>query len=209
MIYNEAITRKSFNEMLKFVKFANGINEVPLLFGGWAVYQYNPYAGSKDVDFIVNDSKFDECVDFLITEGYSLTGLRLSKEGIFFDLYKKNESIENAGVVLDFNLLYENAERVFLRGTHYEVLLPSITNLFLSKTYALVSRNVPKDQSDLIALLVKFSEEDFEDVKSKLDEKTKKKLEFLINKRDIFSLVVKPTKRNINKINSKLKKILE
>src|SRR3989338_8704345 len=83
MVYDEAITRKSFNEMLRFLRFANKIGEVPLLFGGWAVYQYNPYAGSRGVDFVVSDENFDACVDFLVSIGYELKELRLKKGTIF------------------------------------------------------------------------------------------------------------------------------
>ena len=207
MVYDEAITRKSFNEMLRFLRFANKIGEVPLLFGGWAVYQYNPYAGSRGVDFVVSDENFDACVDFLVSIGYELKELRLKKGTIFFDLYKKSERI-NPEIELDLDFFYKKAERVYLKGTEHEVLLPKLPTLFLSKAQALISRDVPKDQSDVISLLAKFRDTDFE-IKRNLDEKTKSKLELLINKIDVFSLVMKPTKKNIEEVNSRLKKLLK
>lgn len=209
MIYDEKITAKSFNEMLRFLRFTNSIDEVPLLFGGWAVYQFNPYAGSKDVDFVIDDSVFDRCIDFLVSSGYGLEELRLKKGEIFFDLYKKSEGISTAGASMDLKKLYRNAERVFLRSSSAEVLLPSLSDLFLSKVCALVSREVPKDKSDVIALLAKFSEGDFKLVRQELTPKMKSSLELLINKRDVFAFVMKPTSKSTENMNSRIKKLVK
>ena len=65
-IYGQAICEKSYAQMLRFVSQANKLQEYPLLFGGWAVCYYNPYAGSKDVDFAVADKNFDSLYDFLV-----------------------------------------------------------------------------------------------------------------------------------------------
>ncbi|MBI4214827.1 hypothetical protein HY546_02425 [archaeon] len=209
MLYDKRITDQSYSEMLHFLSFANRIGETPLLFGGWAVYQYNPYAGSKDVDFVVSDTHFDECVDFLVkTKGYDLREGRLAKGEVFFDLYKEGEGITTQKETLDFDRLYKRAERVYLRGGRLEVLLPSLSDLFLFKAHALVGRNVPKDKSDVIALLLKFSEGDFQE-KNRLGTEVKEKLGALTNKIDVFSLVVKPTQKNIREINGRIKRLIK
>ena len=115
-VYGKEICRKSFNEMRKFVHYANAIGETPMLFGGWAVYHYSPYAGSRDVDFAVSDENFEKLVDYLAAQGYGQKQARLFKEDIFFDLYKKSEEIGSEENKTAFSHLYEAADRVYLRG---------------------------------------------------------------------------------------------
>ena len=68
--YSSDICEKSFSELVAFARKANELGESPLLFGGWAVYHYNSYAGSKDVDCIVSNDRFNKLVDYLVGKGY-------------------------------------------------------------------------------------------------------------------------------------------
>lgn len=164
-VYGKEICKKSFEEMRAFVKHANALGETPMLFGGWAVYYYNPYAGSRDVDFVVEDENFDALVDFLVSQGYGQRQARLFKEDMFFDLYKKSEEIGSEKNRVKFSLLYEGSERIYLRGYgspagREEVLLPNLGVLLYFKLLALEERSVPKDRSDAIALILKSTEND-------------------------------------------------
>lgn len=209
-IYEKAIVEKSYSELLKFIHFANPTGEVPLMFGGWAVYHYNPYAGSRDIDIIVTDENFDACADFLIQkEKYELKENRLCKAGVFFDLYKKSEGIED----FDFSVLYEAADVVYLKGlrgtTNLEVLIPKLSALFYSKIQALLKRDVEKDATDVIALLLKFKDEDLDETRALLTEEMKAKLILLQGRARELGLVTKPTKKNLKELNTRIKKLVK
>ncbi len=209
-IYGREICEKSFAEMERFVFHANKIGETPLLFGGWAVYHYNPYAGSRDVDFIVTDEHFENLVDFLVANDYSQREVRLFKEGIFFDLYKQSEDIGSEANKLAFKQLYKDAERIYLKrygstGGKGEVLIPSICNLLFFKLHALANRSVPKDRSDVIALILKANDEELKELRQMLSPELKARLQTLRNDQATLALVTSPTQRNLNLLNKKIK----
>ncbi len=211
-IYGEPICSNSFEEMEKFVRRANQLGEKPLLFGGWAVYNYNPYAGSKDVDFVVSDENFDQFVDFLVKGGYAQRQARLYKGEVFFDLYKKSEDIGSEDSRIPLRLLYDGAEPVYLRryshqGGRGEVLLPSESSLLFFKIYALAARSVPKDRSDVIAVLLKAPESQLEKLGRMLSPKLKDRLVTLLNDSANLALVAKPTKRNMTALNRKIRQV--
>ncbi len=209
-IYGGEICEKSFKEMEKFVFHANQLGETPLLFGGWAVYHYNPYAGSRDVDFIVTDEHFETLVDFLVANGYTHKEVRLFKNDIFFDLYKQSEDIGSEANKLQFNLLYKDAERIYLKrygstGGKSEVLIPKISNLLFFKIHALANRSVPKDRSDVTALLFKANDEELKELGQMLLPELKPRLQTLRNDQTTLALVTSPTQRNLNLLNKKIK----
>ncbi len=212
-IYGKEICEKSFREMEHFIFYANKIGETPLLFGGWAVYHYNQYAGSRDVDFIVNDKHFDTLIDFLVSNDYTQKEVRLYKDDIFFDLYKQSEDIGSEANKLQFNLLYRDAELVYLKrygsiGGKGEVLVPTIYNLLFFKVHALANRSVPKDRSDIMALLLKTSDVELNKLGKILLPELKNRLLTLRNDRATLALVTSPTKRNLNLLNKKIKETI-
>jgi len=212
-VYSQELCKKSYSEMAKFAAFANSVGEVPLLFGGWAVYYYNSYAGSKDVDFVVRDENFDALVDFLVREGFQQRELRLARENVFFDLYKKSEEMGEAPARLVLGSLYAGAEKVFLKGycsvpSRIQVLVPSKPALFFSKLCGLASRSVAKDRSDAIALLLKFDEKDLQAAADMLSPFLKQRLATLRNDSASLSLVASPTKRRLNDLNKRIKTLL-
>lgn len=215
-VYGKEICKKSFGEMRVFVRHANALGETPMLFGGWAVYHYNPYAGSRDADFAVSDDNFDRLVDFLVARGYGQRQARLFKEDVFFDLYKKSEEIGSEKNRVSFSLLYEGCERVYLRGYdsptgREEVLLPSLGVLAYFKLMALEERSVPKDRSDAIALLQKSAEDDLRRTAELAAQKPELRERLLTLRNDVQSLsfVTAPTKKELNKLNKKTKTLLQ
>ncbi len=209
-IYGREICEKSFKEMERFVFHANQLGETPLLFGGWAVYHYNQYAGSRDVDFVVMDEHFETLVDFLVANGYTHKEVRLFKDDIFFDLYKQSEDIGSEENKLQFNLLYKDSERVYLK--HYnstsgksEVLIPKISNLLFFKIHALANRSVPKDRSDVISLILKANGDELKELNQMLLPELKARLKTLRNDQATLALVTNPTQRNLNLLNKKIK----
>jgi len=211
-IYGPAICEKSFKEMLKFVYAANKIGEFPLLFGGWAVYHYNQYAGSKDIDFAVSDEKFEELYDVLVNDGYTISENRLFKDGIIFDLYERSGEIHPEAPAL--RLLYKGSERAYLKKYNSiqaggEVLIPSKPMLLYFKINALSARNVPKDRNDVIALLLKASEEEITELAKLLSgkKKLKERLSTLRNDAQDLAIVTEPTRRNLNALNDKIKRL--
>ncbi|MFH0713852.1 MAG: hypothetical protein V1722_04425 [Candidatus Micrarchaeota archaeon] len=211
-VYGREICEKSFREMERFVFHANQLGETPLLFGGWAVYHYNQYAGSRDVDFIVTDEHFEALVDFLVANGYTNKEVRLFKDDIFFDLYKQSEDIGSEANKLQFNLLYKDAERVYLKrygstGGKGEVLIPKISNLLFFKIHALANRSVPKDRSDVTALILKANDDDLKELEQMLSPELKTRLETLRNDQATLTLITTPTRRNLNSLNKKIKEI--
>ncbi len=212
-IYEKAICEKSFKEMLHFVAHANSLGEVPLMFGGWAIYYHNPYAGSKDVDFAVSDNKFEPLYDFLVRNGYSVKGSRLVKGEIIFDLYEQSGEIHPDAPPL--RMLYEGSERLYLKRysdipASGEVLMPSLPVLLFFKVSALQTRSVPKDRSDAIALLLKASDDELEKL-SNLIVKPQQRTRFETLRNDVqaLSLVTTPAARNLNLLNRRVKQVLE
>ncbi|MFH0973512.1 MAG: hypothetical protein V1817_01845, partial [Candidatus Micrarchaeota archaeon] len=146
-VYGREVCEKSFEEMKGFARFANSLGEKPLLFGGWAVWHYAPYAGSKDVDFIARDDKLGALINFLAARGYAQREARLFKNGVFFDLYSESEEIGEEEKKFALASLFEGAQETYLKnyaargvGERVEILLPSLPRLLYSKTSALASR---------------------------------------------------------------------
>lgn len=210
-IYGQAICEKSFLEMLRFVSQANKLGETPLLFGGWAVYYYNQYSGSKDVDFAVSDEFFEPLYDFLVKAGYIIKASRLFKDDIIFDLYEQSGEIHPDAPPL--KLLYQGSERVYLKKYGFtpasgEVLIPSKTMLLYFKLSALSTRSVPKDRNDVIALLLKTTDEELSELSKLLTKpELKTRLLTLRNDEQDLAIVTAPTKRNLKTLNNKIKQL--
>jgi hypothetical protein len=89
---NDALVRYSFEELraiLRWQEEVSGADETPpraVLVGGWAVYAYNPYFGSYDIDLVTNSRTRRSLMHYLIAE-----------RG--FEKYK-NPSRDQIGVVL-------------------------------------------------------------------------------------------------------------
>ncbi len=208
--YSTDICEKSFSELVEFARKANELGELPLLFGGWAVYHYNQYAGSKDVDCIVSETRFDGLVDFLVGKGYGQRELRLFKDKIIFDLYKKDESIGEGETRVDLSDLYSGSSEAYLKGygkrtAGVQVLIPSVPALLRSKICALAIRDVPKDRSDAIALILCLNAGDAPALARSLPAALKARVVSLRGDAQTLGLVGKPTKTKLKELNDKIR----
>lgn len=128
--------------------------------GGWAIWAYNPYKYSMDVDVVLRPAGFWKVRERLLQQGFTETsgghlgkkGFRKAVEGgvIEVDVYDDKIGPFTASEVLD-----RSVEKG-LFGMKTKVASP--TDLMILKVYALTERRESgkgqKDISDLIALLL-------------------------------------------------------
>lgn len=78
---NEDIYEKSQKTLGKIIRAQRKFDFEIVLIGGWAVYCYNPYMKSKDIDFLVKKGNFWKLENFLDSIGFRRTGEVLEKKG--------------------------------------------------------------------------------------------------------------------------------
>lgn len=133
--------------------------------GGWAVWAYNPYKFSKDVDAVVGPRDTWKVRKVLLDDGFTETsGAHLGKRGfrkpvgdgvIDVDLYDGRVGPFEANEILERSVLKE------LFGHRTKVASP--TDLLALKIHALLERRGSwkgeKDAADIIALLLATADE--------------------------------------------------
>jgi len=149
--------------------------------GGWAVWAYNPYKYSLDIDIVLRPSDLWMVREKLLERGFNETsGGHLEKKGfkkameegvIEVDVYEKAIGPFEASDVLGRSVKRE------LFGRKVKVASP--TDLMILKLHALSDRKESgkgqKDISDLIALLLVARDQiDIDEVKASLPKKTLK-----------------------------------
>jgi len=149
--------------------------------GGWAVWAYNPYKYSLDIDVVLRPRDLWMIREKLLARGFNETsGGHLGKKGfkkameggvIEVDAYEKAIGPFEASEVLDRSITRE------LFGRKVRVASP--TDLLTLKLYALSDRKESgkgqKDISDLIALLLVARDQvDIDEVKASLPKKALK-----------------------------------
>lgn len=165
-------------EILK--KLADSKIELYLI-GGWAVWCYNPYMKSKDIDIIVKEKDFWKLRDFLLNLGFRETTKVLEKKG--FSMLWDSDKIEidvydkKIGKYSVENFIEYSVKR---KINNKSVSVISVTNLFILKSFTAMERlgtaKGEKDLSDLLALLDVY----YKDIKwSKID-KIKDLLQILL-----------------------------
>ncbi len=76
------LVRASHNELLEFIRFYR-YRGTPTIIGGWAVYFYNPYFGSVDIDVVGSsyEGTFESIIEeYERTHGYEFVGDSLGIE---------------------------------------------------------------------------------------------------------------------------------
>jgi hypothetical protein len=175
----EQIARRSLEELKMIFKWINEREKEPItvLVGGWAVYCYNPYWGSVDIDIITDSRTKSSLKNFLTKKkGYSRdpeTTNSVFKDTPFgkviIDIALRGEDIFE-GKSISFP--YQRIEgRIVLKPLEdQEVPVPDITFLLMMKVKAAWDRKwrldngisedpiwetgkIVKDHSDIIALL--------------------------------------------------------
>ena len=69
----KVLYEESYKELLELLRWFSHLGPVPILIGGWAVYAYNSYCGSVDIDIVGESSggKFLDAVErYELTHGY-------------------------------------------------------------------------------------------------------------------------------------------
>ncbi len=162
---------KSFETLKKIIQSEKKYNYKIFLLGGWAIWLYNPYMKSRDIDFIVEEKHFWKFRNFIEGVGFKETAKVLQKHGfsmifegdkIELDVY--TEKIGKWGInelIDDFCLI---------KGM--QVLSP--TKLFMLKAFTALERHGTakgeKDLSDLVALLdMQYDKIDYGFMKNQVD----------------------------------------
>jgi len=181
-VFEMDIYKKSEDVLKKIIKAQKKIGFEIILIGGWAVYCYNPYMKSKDIDFLILKKDVWKLENFLSSVGFRKTGKVLEKIGfamlveddkIELDIYDKKIAKLNIKEIFD--------KKMFVKRRFFEeeVAVADLNLLMALKIMAASERigtgKGMKDISDMLALLDKFYEKvDFEFVKSLIGEKTVK-----------------------------------
>lgn len=157
-IYDQA--REYLLELAKGQR-AHGFTFV--LIGGWAIWHYNPYLESKDVDLVIRRKEYWRLGKFLRTLGFAETRGRLAKRG--FTIKTPDGGIDVD--VYDDKIGPVEVERIFqdqlwretkMGGEKINVADPTIlliTKLIAAKERGLERRSAKgmKDLTDTFALL--------------------------------------------------------
>lgn len=168
------IYNKSLEILKKIAKSEKRYNYKIFLLGGWAVWLYNPYMKSKDIDFMVEKSNFWKFRNFIQKLGFRETAAVLQKHG--FSMMWERDKIE-LDVYTEkigkwhIEELINDSQKI--KGIH--ILSP--TKLFMLKAFTALERRGTakgeKDFSDLVALLdAEYKNIDFEFVGKHVDLKT-------------------------------------
>ena len=130
-----------------------------VLVGGWAIYSYNPYMKSRDIDLIVSKGDYWKLSNFLKSLGFSEThGEHPGKKG-FLMLYQgdKIEIDVYDETVAGFNVETAIKNAVEKTINEKEVNVASITDLTIMKLKSSIDRlGSPKGEKDLSDLLAVF-----------------------------------------------------
>lgn len=169
----DILAGNSYNELLDLSNFFNRYGPIPIIIGGWAVYIYNSYYGSVDID-IVGPSMggmFNNLLtEFQIANGYELR--YLDEMGIEKVFEKKifndgniigNMEIDACSYEQDLKYFHENHEKMLpydLCDLYHnrlklpeasEIIIPTKTLLLLFKIKALRDRKYDYDNNPLLS----------------------------------------------------------
>jgi hypothetical protein len=168
------IYEKSYEILKKIAASEKKYNYKIFLLGGWAIWIYNPYMKSKDIDFIVTKKDFYKFKNFIIGLGFRETSRVLQKHG--FTMMWESDKIEldvYTEKIGKWNIeeLIENCYKI----KSINVLSP--TKLFMLKAFTALERRGTakgeKDLSDLVALLdTKYKEINFSAIQKQFDIET-------------------------------------
>jgi len=168
----EDIYEKSQKTLKEIIKAQKKFGFEIILIGGWAVYCYNPYMKSRDIDFLIKKEDFWKLENFLDSIGFRRTGEVLEKKGfamlvgddkIELDVY--DEKIGGLKVKEIFN------KKLFIPRNFNDEKV-SVVNLNILTALKIISSadrigtaKGVKDMSDILAIFDKFYDKiDFERV---------------------------------------------
>ena len=157
------IYEKSKKTLKEIIKAQKKFDFEIILIGGWAVYCYNPYMKSKDIDFLIRKEDFWKLAEFLGSIGFRQTGKVLEKKG--FAILIGDEKIELD--VYDNKIGNLKVKEIFDKklfvGRNFNGEKVSVVNLDVLLSLKIVSGGEiigtakgVKDMSDILAILDKF-----------------------------------------------------
>lgn len=168
----EDIYEKSQKTLKEIIKAQKKFEFEIVLIGGWAVYRYNPYMKSKDIDFLIKKKDFWKLENFLDSIGFRRTGEVLEKKGfamlvgddkVELDVYDEKIGGLKVKEIFDkklFVLRNFNGEKVSVVNLNVLTALKMI-----SGSERIGTAKGVKDMSDILALFDKFYDKiDFERV---------------------------------------------
>ncbi|HLD49542.1 MAG TPA: hypothetical protein VJB11_04195 [archaeon] len=165
---------KSFEILKKIIASEKKYSYKIFLLGGWAVWLYNPYMKSKDIDFIVEKKHFWKFRNFVESIGFRETAKVLQKHG--FSMMFEGDKIE-LDVYTEKIGKWPVNELIddFCQIKVMTVLSP--TKLFMLKSFTSLERHGTakgeKDMSDLVALMdAQYDKIDYDFIKNQVDLQT-------------------------------------
>lgn len=162
---------KSFGILKKIINSELKYGYKIYLLGGWAVWLYNPYMKSKDIDFIIEKVHLWRLRNFIARLGFKETSKVLQKHG--FAMMWEGDKIE-------LDVYTEKIGKWTIKeliDDFYEIKVTRVlspTKLFMLKAFTALERHGTakgeKDLSDLLAILdAKYDKIDFKFVKKQVD----------------------------------------
>ncbi len=128
------------------------------LIGGWAVWVYNPYMKSKDIDIIIEEKDFWKLKKFLLDLGFRETAKVLEKRGfaVMWDSDKIDIDVYTKRIgKWDIEELLKDSVKKKINSKTIGILSPG--TLFMLKAFTALERlgtaKGEKDLSDILALL--------------------------------------------------------
>ncbi len=149
--------------LLKLAKGQRAGGFTLVLIGGWAIWHYNPYLESNDVDLLVEKEKYWRLKKFLHALGFTETRGKLAKKG--FTIKTPEGSIdvdvyEDKIGPIEVGHIFRNRQWVVTRMGDKEVKVANPTVLLITKLIAAKERGLErrsakgmKDLTDTFALL--------------------------------------------------------
>jgi len=165
---------KSLETLKKIIRYEKKYNYKIFLLGGWAVWLYNPYMKSKDIDFIIEKEHFWKFKKFIEECGFRKTAHVLQKHG--FSMMWEDDKIE-LDVYTEKIGKWSIKELIDDCREINGIRVLSSTKLFMLKAFTALERHGTakgeKDLSDIIAMLdAGYKKIDFEFVKKHTDLQT-------------------------------------
>jgi len=171
------VYEKSLEVLKKMIKNQERLNFRIVLIGGWAVYAFNPYMKSKDIDLLIEKKDFWRLRDFLKSLDFRQTVSKsLDKKGfamLFEDDKIEIDVYDEKIAKFDIKEIFKNKNFETGKINKEKVLVLEKNLLLTLKVFSAIERlgtaKGIKDHSDILALFDKFYPRfDFEFLKSQV-----------------------------------------
>jgi len=110
-MYEKDLLEKAHDEFVNFITWMNKkIGHYPMIIGGWAVYTYNPYYGSKDIDVVFKGRGiFQRVVNlYMAANGYTLKA-----KGVFENIFEKDVKTETGMSSINIDACSNEDKNIF------------------------------------------------------------------------------------------------